>query len=295
MVAATSGQAYAEYIHANVLKPLGLESTTSEMPEAERGRRLATGYSAIMRDGTRKPLPFFLVRGIAPAAGYASTAEDLARFASWQFRLLDKGSREVLNANTLREMQRVHGVDPDFEKPWGLSFSDWRSDGRPSRARRLMSGLPYSPAAQAGRKIATIHGQCARCNSQSGPSGLTTLLARHQVGLEAARACDGIDSRNGSDSSVAARPDPQLAKYLESTNRLRRRDRRGALGHGLANVPPNEGAGEESHQAQESGEHIFRRIRKDDEKLAESIVFEMGADGRPVRILWNSNHYPRRP
>ena len=32
---------------------------------------------------------FYQVRGIAPAAGYASTVEDLGRFASWQFRLLD--------------------------------------------------------------------------------------------------------------------------------------------------------------------------------------------------------------
>ena len=49
-------------------------------------------------------------------------AEDLARFASWQFRLLDRGGTEVLKAGTLREMHRVHLVDPDFETMWGLGF-----------------------------------------------------------------------------------------------------------------------------------------------------------------------------
>src|SRR5438093_8462362 len=37
---------------------------------------------------------------------------------------------EVLSTNTLREMQRVHWVDPDFETTWGLGFSIWRSDGK---------------------------------------------------------------------------------------------------------------------------------------------------------------------
>src|SRR5207244_302422 len=111
VVASASGQPYPEYVQKNILNPLGLKDTTPEMPEKQRGARLATGYSAILRDRTRQPMPFFQARGIAPAAGYASTVEDLGRFASWQFRLLSKGGKEVLAANTLREMQRVHLLD----------------------------------------------------------------------------------------------------------------------------------------------------------------------------------------
>ena len=33
-------------------------------------------------------MPPYQVRGIAPAAGFTSTVEDLGRFASWQFRVL---------------------------------------------------------------------------------------------------------------------------------------------------------------------------------------------------------------
>jgi hypothetical protein len=41
-----------------------------------------------------------------------------------------------------------------------------------------------------------------------------------------------------------------------------------------------------------TGEHAFRRIRKD-EALGETLVFELGREGQAVRIIWNSNQYRR--
>ncbi|HKA38111.1 MAG TPA: serine hydrolase domain-containing protein, partial [Thermoanaerobaculia bacterium] len=129
VVAATSKMPYDAYVRTNILEPLGLKSTTTEMPEAERGKRLATGYTALDREGKRQAMPFFQVRGIGPAAGFASTAEDLARFASWQFRLAERGGTEILKATTLKEMQRVHWVDPDFETLRGLGFNIIKAEG----------------------------------------------------------------------------------------------------------------------------------------------------------------------
>ena len=115
---------------------------------APRCRRRSGGggwppaYSALDRSGKRQPVPFFTARGIAPAAGYASTATDLAHFASWQFRLLEKGGEEVLRATTLREMYRIHWAEPDLETLWGLglrSVALRRQDVR--RARRRLPGL----------------------------------------------------------------------------------------------------------------------------------------------------------
>ena len=77
------------------------------------GQRLAVGYSALKRDGTRDRLKPFDTKGITPAASYTSTVEDLAKFASWQFRLLHTGKEDVLKASTLREMQRVQFLDPN--------------------------------------------------------------------------------------------------------------------------------------------------------------------------------------
>ena len=54
VVAKTSGMSYADYVRANILGPLGLTSTTPEMPDNQRGARLATGYSAAAQSESQK-------------------------------------------------------------------------------------------------------------------------------------------------------------------------------------------------------------------------------------------------
>ena len=49
-------------------------------------------------------------------------------FAAWQLGLLEKGGKDVIAASTLREMQHVHWMDPDWKTSWGLGFSVWRHD-----------------------------------------------------------------------------------------------------------------------------------------------------------------------
>ena len=88
---------------------------------------MAIGHEALNRTGERPVVSLFNAEGIGPAAGFSSTASDLAKFASWQFRVLD-GKDEVLKPNTLREMHRVHFLDEDWSPAWGLGFSIWKSD-----------------------------------------------------------------------------------------------------------------------------------------------------------------------
>lgn len=118
-----SGRAYDDYVEDRILKPLKLNATHPYLSTEQWGQKMAVGYSAVKRDGTRDQLPLFDARGINAAAGYSSTVEDLARFASWQFRLLTKGGTEILKASTLREMQRVQWTDPDWKTTWGLGFA----------------------------------------------------------------------------------------------------------------------------------------------------------------------------
>ena len=122
-VAAVSGEDYAAYAQKHVLVPLGLADTRPFMPMDLYGKRLAVGWGALKRDGTRDLVKPFDTKGIAAAAGYTSTVEDLGKFAVWQFRLLKSGTPEVLKASTLREMQRVHFTDPDWRVTWGLGFN----------------------------------------------------------------------------------------------------------------------------------------------------------------------------
>lgn len=130
IVEAVSGQPYDAYMREHLLDPLGMQATTTEMPVDLRGQELAIGHTALRRDGKRDVVAPYQARGIAPAAGYASTVNDLARFASWQFRTLDGNGDGLLSAASLREMQRVQWVDTDFEMTWGLGFSVRREGDR---------------------------------------------------------------------------------------------------------------------------------------------------------------------
>jgi CubicO group peptidase (beta-lactamase class C family) len=283
VVAAASGQAYADYIQRNILEPLGLRSTTAEMPERERGGRLAAGYSAITREGARVPVAFFMARGIAPAAGYASTVEDLGRFASWHFRLLGRGGTEVLRAHTLREMQRVHWVDPDFETTWGLGYSVWRNDnktfvGHGGSCPGFRTQLLLKP----DEKVATVF----MANAQGVN---TTQFAQRIYDIVAPTIKVAVKD------TVKLKPqDPTLSAYVGvyelgfggETAIVRWEDGLAALN--LPTMEPMRGL----TKLRKVGAHTFRRLRRDD-TLGETIVFHVGPDGRPTRLVWHSNNYRR--
>jgi CubicO group peptidase (beta-lactamase class C family) len=123
IVVEVSGQPFDEYITENILVPLELNNTRPELPEDFYGNQLAVGYSAITRDNGREKVNFFQANGITPAAGFSSNVEDLGKFASWQFRLMDTTLTEVIKPSTLKNMHRVHWTDPDWKITWGLGFS----------------------------------------------------------------------------------------------------------------------------------------------------------------------------
>lgn len=125
-----SGQPYEVYIQEYILEPLRLTHTFPKLPEQLWGNKLAQGFSSITREGTRDVIPRFDAAGMQAAAGYASNVHDLAQFASWQFRLLGNGGKEILKAATLKEMHRVHWVDPDWQIHWGLGFVLFQNGGK---------------------------------------------------------------------------------------------------------------------------------------------------------------------
>ncbi len=124
-----SGQSYDTYVEENILKPLRLTSTRTYIPKEEWGTKMAIGYGATKREGPRDKVNLFDAKGITAAAGFSSNVEDLARFASWQFRLLNNGGTEILKSSTLKEMHRVQWADPDWKTYWGLGFSVSQQDG----------------------------------------------------------------------------------------------------------------------------------------------------------------------
>lgn len=130
VVAEHGGTDYDSYVRERILKPLGMADTDTGFPTDEREARVATGYSYPGRDQVLRVMPRYDARGITPAAGFASTATDLGKFASWQFRALENGDDPVLAGNTLREMQRVQWLDWDWGSARGLAFGVYRVNGR---------------------------------------------------------------------------------------------------------------------------------------------------------------------
>lgn len=126
IVEEVSQMPYDEYVKQNILNPLNLGNTYPEMPAGLHGKDLSMGYTALLPNGKRNKLPLFQSQGIAPAAGYASNVLDLAKFASWQFRLRDTTVAEILKPATLRYMQQVHFTDPGWEVTRGLGFGVWK-------------------------------------------------------------------------------------------------------------------------------------------------------------------------
>jgi len=290
VAAAAAGKPYADLVRQDILDPLGLRSTTPDMPAGQRGMRLATGYSGLGREGARQPVPFFTANGIAPAAGYASTVEDLARFASWQFRLLSKGGTEVLAATTLREMHRVHWIDTDFTNSYGLGFAVWRS----------------------GEKTFVGHGgSCPGFRSQlllKPDEKLATVFMANAQGVNATQYAQRLYDIVGSVVRAAAKekpkeedakpkvPDPSLSAYVGSyASAFSAAETAVVLWEdGLAMLPlPTTDPVAALAKLRKVGDHTFRRVRKD-EALAETITFEMGPDGRALRYVQHSNPYERR-
>jgi CubicO group peptidase (beta-lactamase class C family) len=284
IVAATAGHAYADYVTQRILQPLGMTSTTPEMPAPERGKRLAVGYSAIPRDGGRTPLPYFEVKGIAPAAGFASTAEDLAKFASWQFRALRNPKDPILGANTLREMHRVHWTDPDFSVTYGLGFSVWRANDRTFVGHGgSCPGFQTQLLLRPEERVATVFMSNANgVNAQAYAQRMFDIMA---PALRTAQR----------DTLRLAKVDPSLDTYLGNylssfggESAVIRWEGELALLRLPSTDPMNA-----ITRLRKTGPHTFRRVRRD-EALGEEYTFVLGPDGRPTHYVVHNNRYPRR-
>src|SRR5258708_25286807 len=76
-----------------------------------------------MPDGPRAVNPFIDARGMAAATGVTSTVEDMARFASAQFRKGPRGGAQILSTGSLREMHRVRVLESNWTQGNAIGFA----------------------------------------------------------------------------------------------------------------------------------------------------------------------------
>lgn len=296
IVAQVSGRPYGEYVEEEILAPLGLADTRPEMPDPAAEPRLATGHGARTREGVRRPVPPFQARGIAPAAGFSSTALDLASLASWQLRVLEEDGDDVLSANTLREMQRVHWLEPDWETARGLGFGVYRV-GETTFVGHSGSCPGYRSTLWIERESRI--GAAALANA----SGIgTELFVRraHEVLAPAVKEAEeeAGEAEPGETAEPVPADDPDLERFT-GTYSLQ------PWGGEVEVLPWKDGLAllylptedpleslDELRRVEPEGENRFRRVR-DDGELGETVVFEEDETGQVVALVQHSNRYPR--
>ena len=119
VIEAVSGQRWADYVQQHIYAPLGM--TSSSVDTNVPG--LAVGYGRLMPDGSRATNPFIDARGMAAATGITSTVEDMAKFASAQFRAGRMGGARVLSTGSLREMHRVRVLENNWTQGNAIGFA----------------------------------------------------------------------------------------------------------------------------------------------------------------------------
>lgn len=281
VVASASGRPFADYVQGSILDPLDMENTFTEVPKDLRGGRLAVGHSAITRDGAREVVAPFQARGIAAAAGFASNVSDLAKFASWQFRLLSKDeSQEVLRASTLREMQRVQWMDPNWKTTRGLGFSIRRQKERTIVGHGgACPGYFSSFGLEAKSRVAII----VLSNAIGAKVGYYAAKGFALIAPAVGKSVENADD--------TPERDPDLDRYTGIYETVWGQAAIVQWEDGLAALYLDAREPEEAlTKLKKTGENVFRRVRKDDkDQLGEEWFFDEAEDGTVTRLKVHSN------
>lgn len=110
MMEEVTGTDYASWMARHVVEPAGLAETAPDMPGLPKKAPMASGHSGEFPFGQRLIVPGDNVcSAMAPAAGFVSTASDVARFFS---QLAPDSAQSILSPASRREMARRRWRDP---------------------------------------------------------------------------------------------------------------------------------------------------------------------------------------
>ncbi|WP_369026323.1 serine hydrolase domain-containing protein [Qipengyuania sp. RANM35] len=278
-VEAVSGTPYADYVRANILAPLGLKDTRPNLPKDLYGKQMAVGWGALKPDGTRPEIGPFDTAGITPAAGFTSSVNDLARFASWTFRLAKSGKAEVLRPSTLREMERVHYVSPDWNTSWGLGFAVRNQNGTTvvghgGSCPGYRSALRIAPSEEMAVAVAI--------NAMDNPDAIAGNIAALIQARGAAANYDPVEGVTLEDYAGVYDAQPWTAEFMA--------------------IPWAGGLIQIDRDSTEPADRIYRlkplakdrfQVVSDKGELRDTVTFERDASGKVVALVQHSNRYRR--
>ena len=281
VVQAVSGESYADYVQRHVLDPLGMSATSVRTPDLT-DPSLARPYGRRMPDGSRGPAPHVDTAAIGAAANMTTSVVDLARFAMLQLSDSPAGGTQILRGSTLREMQRIHWLEPDWQAGWGLGFRLQRVGGKTSFGHGgSLPGYRTQLRIWPADKLAVI----AMTNADDGDPVSMVERAQQYVGPPIAKATARDDKRV---------PEPGWARYA-GRYRSRWGDAQVLLVEdGLLLIDPSLPdpmlMAIRLHPT-EGRAHTFRADAKDGyASHGEPVVFELDATGRPARMRVGQNY-----
>ncbi len=110
-----TGTPYTEYVHANIIEPLGLTSTVFDLTDELRPH-FFVGYNPTPYQDCPEHAPYAHLNGISSAGQLHSTVSDLAKWISFQFQTEggDRCGAQVLKGQTLVEIQQPQYVESDW-------------------------------------------------------------------------------------------------------------------------------------------------------------------------------------
>ena len=188
---------------------------------------------------------------------------------------------DVLSANTLREMHRVHWVDPDWETTWGIGFNVRQEDditvvSHGGGCPGYITSFSMAPK----HKLAAI----VLTNAGDGPAGriATNILKTLSVALEETETPPAEDN-------------PDFSMY-EGNYEQRPWGGEWAVrqwGDQLVVIRiPRDDLSEAMFKLEHDDENTFTRLTDRDDRR-EPWVFEVGSDGKTERIFRHSGYLSR--
>lgn len=272
VIEAVSGEKYTDYIKSRILEPLGMTGT--EVNPRKDMLTLATGYKRRVPGQPREVEPFIDLKGMTSLGNMASTVEDLAKFIALQFRDRQAGGSQILKGSTLREMQRVHWLNPDWKSGRGLGWAvaridDWVRIQHSGYVDGYISYIAAAPKEKFGVVVLT--------NSGDGRAGTFVKQVWKTVAPAVRRATEAVEKRPVFDSS--------WIKYL---GKYEWQDKFVMIvmniNSELALVDPEEDDPWESMiRLEPVSEGLFRM--KDQWQKGETVRFETNKDGVVDRIV----------
>lgn len=131
-----SGLSFAEYVDQNIVQPLGMARSGSALPPELRAE-VAIGYD--YKNGVHHPYPYDFIN-IAPAAGFDTTAMDIACFMIAHLQDGRYGDAQILRPATAQMMHQRQATNHPMLRGRAYSFSEWLENNQ--RAIWHDGGMP---------------------------------------------------------------------------------------------------------------------------------------------------------